>query len=134
DLAELLSSLSLSAVYVTHDQSEAFTIAHQVAVMLGGEIVQMGDPQTLVDQPASAAVAEFLKLGTVLATERDAGDWMLAGTGIRLADARNGPPNAGTARAMLSRKALMVADEGAAALRGTVVQSRFHGDRYTLLI
>ncbi len=66
ELAQLVTSLSLTAVYVTHDQGEAFTIADKVAVMHGGEIVQLDTPQMLVDAPNSAVVAEFLKLGSVL--------------------------------------------------------------------
>ena len=42
-MGTLLRELNLSAVYVTHDQAEAFTIANRVAVMLGGEIAQIAD-------------------------------------------------------------------------------------------
>ena len=41
EIGSLLRVLGLSAVYVTHDQSEAFAIGDRVAVMLGGEIAQI---------------------------------------------------------------------------------------------
>jgi len=134
DLAQLLSSLSVSAVYVTHDQSEAFTIADEVAVMQRGEIIQLSDPQSLVESPASAEVAEFLKLGTVVEAERREGDWALAGTDIRLAAGSEGPAGASRARVMLGRKALGVQPDTAASATGEVIRALFRGDFYALSI
>ena len=134
DLAELLSGLSLSAVYVTHDQGEAFTIADQVAVMQGGEIIQIADPQTLTDAPASPAVAEFLKLGAVVDAERHDGAWTFRKLGLRLADGAEGPAGASCARVMLGRRALSVVSSEAAAMHGSVLRSRFHGDGHALSI
>src|SRR5690606_18879259 len=117
DLAELLSGLALSAVYVTHDQGEAFTIADQVAIMQGGAIVQMADPETLVDAPASPAVAEFLKLRAVVGAERQNGRWALRGAGVAFADGSAGP-DAPAAQVMLGRKAITVIPQEQAAIRG----------------
>lgn len=133
DLAELLSGLALSAVYVTHDQGEAFTIADQVAIMQGGAIVQMADPETLVDAPASPVVAEFLKLGAVVAAERQNGHWALRGAGVAFADASAGP-DAPAAQVMLGRKAITVIPQEQAAIRGRVMRSRFHGDAHVLSV
>ena len=60
ELAELLRSLGITAVHVTHDQQEAFAIADRLAVMQGGAIVQVGDGETLYRRPAHPFVAEFL--------------------------------------------------------------------------
>ncbi len=84
EIARLVSSLGLTAVYVTHDHSEAFTLADDVAVMKDGEIVQLASPQTLVEAPASLAVAEFLKLGASADAVWLDGLWRLAGTGISI--------------------------------------------------
>ncbi|MDH6233815.1 iron(III) transport system ATP-binding protein [Mesorhizobium soli] len=134
DLAQLLSDLSISAVYVTHDQGEAFTIADEVAVMQRGQIIQLSDPQSLVEGPASAEVAEFLKLGTVVQAERQGGSWALAGTGIRLAMGSEGPADANRARVMLGRKALRVHPEDEAQASGQVVRALFRGDFYALSV
>ncbi len=133
DLAELLSGLALSAVYVTHDQGEAFTIADQVAIMQGGAIIQMADPETLVNAPASPAVAEFLKLGAVVEAERHNGHWTLSGADVPFADGKAGP-DAPVARVMLGRKAISVIPQEQAAIRGCVMRSRFHGDAHVLSI
>jgi len=86
EIGELVSSLGLTAIYVTHDQSEAFSLAHQVAVMRAGVIEQLAPPEQLVDHPASPAVAEFLRLGCVVPVElRDGRRW-IAGTDIALGD------------------------------------------------
>ncbi len=70
ELADLLRSLRITAVHVTHDQHEAFAIADRLAVMHAGAIVQVGDAETLYRAPAHAFVAEFL--GRVNRLERDA--------------------------------------------------------------
>ena len=60
ELRELLSSLSVLAIYVTHDQGEAFTIAERVAVMRSGRIERLGQREAVLEQPRSAWVARFL--------------------------------------------------------------------------
>ncbi|WP_072314444.1 ABC transporter ATP-binding protein [Agrococcus sp. Marseille-P2731] len=49
-----------TSVYVTHDQGEALAMATHVAVMRDGRIEQLGTPQELLQEPATAFVAEFL--------------------------------------------------------------------------
>jgi iron(III) transport system ATP-binding protein len=56
----LLADLGVTAVFVTHDQEEAFVVGDEVAVMLGGRIVQQAAPAELYRAPASRAVAGFL--------------------------------------------------------------------------
>ncbi|MFO7746226.1 MAG: ABC transporter ATP-binding protein [Orrella sp.] len=60
ELAQLLRRLSITAVYVTHDQQEAMAIADRMAVMQSGQIVQLGRPEALYRQPSHAFVAAFL--------------------------------------------------------------------------
>jgi multiple sugar transport system ATP-binding protein len=52
--------LGTTAVYVTHDQIEAMTMADRVVVMNGGRIEQAADPVTLYEQPANRFVANFI--------------------------------------------------------------------------
>lgn len=47
-------------IYVTHDQTEALTFADKVVVMLAGEVVQMGTPQELFDEPQHTFVGKFI--------------------------------------------------------------------------
>ncbi len=60
ELRGLLSSLPVRAVYVTHDQSEAFAIAGRVAIMRAGRIIQLGGREEVLERPRSAWSARFL--------------------------------------------------------------------------
>ncbi|MBN1667374.1 MAG: ABC transporter ATP-binding protein [Anaerolineales bacterium] len=60
ELRTILHSMKQTAIYVTHDQEEAFALADQVVVMQRGRVAQIGEPQDIYQQPASAFVAEFL--------------------------------------------------------------------------
>jgi thiamine transport system ATP-binding protein len=62
DLDTLFDGLRVTAVYVTHDQAEAFALGDRVAVMRAGEIVQTGTPDELWAQPADEDTARFLGL------------------------------------------------------------------------
>jgi putative spermidine/putrescine transport system ATP-binding protein len=59
-IKRLHESLGLTTVYVTHDQSEALSLASTVVVMRDGRIEQIGPPQVLYSSPASAYVARFM--------------------------------------------------------------------------
>jgi multiple sugar transport system ATP-binding protein len=60
EIKRLHSRLENTMVYVTHDQIEALTLADRIAVMKGGVIQQLADPQTIYNQPANLFVAGFL--------------------------------------------------------------------------
>src|SRR5437588_3821160 len=59
-LAQLHARLSVTSVYVTHDQTEAMTLGQRVAVMRDGRIVQVDVPQRLFQAPADLFVAAFI--------------------------------------------------------------------------
>ncbi len=60
ELRELVARLGLTAVYVTHDQEEAFALCDRISVMSGGQILQTGRPRDLYEHPAQLSVARFL--------------------------------------------------------------------------
>jgi iron(III) transport system ATP-binding protein len=60
EVREALRAAGTTALLVTHDQEEALSLADTVAVMRGGRIVQVADPQTLYRDPVDAEVAAFL--------------------------------------------------------------------------
>jgi len=60
EIKKLHQRLGRTTVYVTHDQTEAMTMADRIVVMHGGRIEQMGAPLDLYRQPANAFVAGFI--------------------------------------------------------------------------
>jgi len=67
-------SLGLTMVYVTHDQSEALSMADRVAIMLDGRVMQIGAPREIYNRPAGRFVADFigetnLLRGTIVSTD-----------------------------------------------------------------
>jgi thiamine transport system ATP-binding protein len=60
DLRQILKSMGQTALYITHDQEEAFGLADHVVVMQAGREAQTGTPETIYNQPASEFVARFL--------------------------------------------------------------------------
>jgi len=60
ELLEMQRELGFSALYVTHDQSEAMALAHRIAILRLGKIVQIGSPREVYEQPLSRYVARFL--------------------------------------------------------------------------
>lgn len=59
-LRQIHEEFALTLVYVTHDQTEALTLADKVAVMYEGQVVQLGTPQELFENPAHTFVGYFI--------------------------------------------------------------------------
>ena len=66
ELREILHETEVPAIYVTHDQEEAFAIADRILILFDGEIIREGMPADVWADPQSAYVAEFLGLGTMM--------------------------------------------------------------------
>ena len=66
EIRRLQRELGITALFVTHDQEEAMTIADRIAVMNRGRIEQVGTPREIYDSPASRFVADFIGLSNIL--------------------------------------------------------------------
>ena len=66
ELRTILKGVGVTAIYVTHDQEEAFAIADRVVIMNHGRKVQEGTPQDVYQHPATEFVAQFLGLTNLL--------------------------------------------------------------------
>ena len=66
ELKELQRRTGITFVYVTHDQSEAMALSDRIAVMHGGEIMQLGAPRLVYTRPANKTVADFMGLVNLL--------------------------------------------------------------------
>jgi len=78
DLRRLVKELGITALFVTHDQEEAFDLSDRIAVMQAGRLRQLGSPQTLYREPADRFVAGFVGRANVLEVERVDGGAKLA--------------------------------------------------------
>src|SRR5699024_9980577 len=60
EISALHKRVGSTFIYVTHDQIEAMTLSDRVAVMMDGEIVQIGTPRELFEDPDDIRVAQFI--------------------------------------------------------------------------
>jgi iron(III) transport system ATP-binding protein len=131
ELRSMLRRLGVTAVFVTHDQEDAFAIADRVALLERGRLLQVGRSEDLYDRPATRSVAEFIgRAALVPATVRS--DRALITIGGVSRDVRairpEGDGAGDRAMAVLRPDALELvvpADRGD--WRGTITERRFAG-------
>ncbi|MDL2407173.1 ABC transporter ATP-binding protein [Rhizobium calliandrae] len=85
EIVELHRRAGVPTVYVTHDQAEALSMADRVAVMIGGQLLQLAAPQTIYDDPAHIEVARFVGQPRINLLPALAENGTVAFGGIRLA-------------------------------------------------
>jgi multiple sugar transport system ATP-binding protein len=84
ELARLHDRLGVTTIYVTHDQVEAMTLGHRVAVLRDGVLQQVDTPQTLFRRPANLFVAAFIGSPSMNLVEADVGDGLVHFAGHEL--------------------------------------------------
>jgi multiple sugar transport system ATP-binding protein len=91
ELVELQNRLAVTTVYVTHDQVEAMTMGHRVAVLRDGDLQQVDAPSTLYHEPSNLFVAGFIgsPAMNLLAVSVDR-TVRIAGVEIRIGESLNG--------------------------------------------
>lgn len=67
ELRQLIKSIGITAVFVTHDQTEALGMSDRIALMRAGKVIQTGTPQDIYLNPLSAFVADFMGSGNLVA-------------------------------------------------------------------
>ncbi len=77
ELRRILRRTGIPAIYVTHDQEEAFAIADRVLLLHEGQIVRNGSPAEVWENPGSAWAAGFLGVGSVLRGKITGGGWVV---------------------------------------------------------
>ncbi len=88
ELAQLHRRLQATFVYVTHDQAEAMTMSSRIAVMIEGNIVQIGTPAEIYENPRDIRVAEFVgspKINVMPGVVREDGGLEVLGRPLGLA-------------------------------------------------
>ena len=81
EIAKLQQRLQTTTIYVTHDQVEAMTMGHRIAVLKDGDLQQVGTPLEVYETPANLFVAQFIgtpPMNFVAATIGDGGATLAA--------------------------------------------------------
>ncbi len=140
ELRALLKRLHLTALYVTHDQDEAFAVADRLILLNAGRIQQMGAPIEMYHQPANEFVARFLGLTNLL----EIGNWKLeVGNTKTIAETKAGnfsvPFKNGNARFVLLRPRAVerIVDQTERAenvLRGKIIARQWRGGHPQIVV
>jgi len=119
EVRQLLRSVGITAVIVTHDQEEALSLAGEVAVMIDGRVLQAGTPAEIYGKPANRTVGEFVGAANVLrgAADGSSAECILGRFGC--SDLR------GDVDVMFRAEALAISEDGG--IPGTVVDVDYYG-------
>jgi iron(III) transport system ATP-binding protein len=133
-LRELIVRLNLSALVVTHDQTEAMAMADRILLLNAGRIEQQGTPEEMYTRPQSQFTAEFMGSNNHLpgkVTQIAGGRAMLEGDGWRLWGQAKGSLKPGDAAVGIIRLERTRIANGAAEnrIRAELVTGMFLGDR-----
>ncbi|WP_373692018.1 TOBE domain-containing protein [Gordonia mangrovi] len=82
ELHELHRTRPFTAVFVTHDQSEALSLGQRMAIMRTGTIEQIGNPREVFEHPVSDYVAEFIGMSERLELTRNGDGWSCDGQAL----------------------------------------------------
>ncbi|MBN2114536.1 MAG: ABC transporter ATP-binding protein, partial [Acidimicrobiia bacterium] len=128
ELRRLLAGLGVTALYVTHDQEEAFGLADRVMILDAGRALQVGTPEEVWRAPAGEQVARFLGLRNILEGRIEGG---FAFTAAGPMPVPPGTPD-GPARLVIRPGAFRLDPAGPVA--GVVRDRRFRGSDYAVEI
>jgi len=137
EIRSILKSLGVTALFVTHDQAEAFTVADKIAILYNGKLEQFDSPENLYRTPANPTVAKFLGFKNIVSGTFDA-------TGIFSSPL--GQLDFGDNKRSQKDQTLVIRPEGAQiyqtnktsaediSLSGKVVKRQFQGATYKLQV
>ncbi|THB76568.1 MAG: ABC transporter ATP-binding protein [Desulfobulbaceae bacterium] len=139
EIRNILKELQLSAIFVTHDQSEAFCMADRVGVLHDGVLQQLSSPEQLYRAPENETVARFLGFGNFLFGQIDAtGIFDCSETTLKIPVGKSQPVD--TPATLLIRPEAVLettssgSDESGFTLSGQVKNRIFQGNRYRMTL
>jgi ABC-type Fe3+/spermidine/putrescine transport system ATPase subunit len=136
ELRDILKRVGVTALYVTHDQTEAFAIADRVVIMNSGRIEQTGSPEMIYHHPATPFVAHFLGLTNLAAGQViDQGRITSAWGDLTVNTGEYQPGD--QVQVLIRPEAASLnhdASSGQDTLRGYLVARSFRGGRYRIRI
>jgi len=135
EIRELQQALSLTVLYVTHDQEEALAVSDHIIVMNGGRIAQQGTPEGLYEAPESRFLADFIGDANLVDGElvnNDGGASFVAG-GVT-APVRAEGLTAGPATLAVRPQRLRLVDAAQGALPGVCRRVSYLGSRIEYVV
>jgi len=132
ELRATLRRSGVTALFVTHDQEDAFAVADRIAMLARGRLLQVGTPEELYHSPSTREVAEFVGRAALLPAERTGDGVRVTVASVALAAPVRAETSAdagsGELAAVLRPESLvLVADDEQPAWEGTVAGRRFAG-------
>lgn len=130
ELRSILHQTKIPAIYVTHDQEEAFTIADRMLILHDGKIIREGTPADVWANPDSAFVAEFLGLGNVVDAEVLAQNKFQTKYGAFMVKCAHKHSGGDPVKLLLRPLSI---EEDASTLQGVVMDVIFQQDRFKVV-
>jgi ABC-type Fe3+/spermidine/putrescine transport system ATPase subunit len=132
DLRAMLRRVGVPALFVTHDQEDAFAIADRIALLQKGKLLQCGTPSELYHEPVSREVAMFIGRGAVVrAVDKGSSALVTIGSVTRelsVSRPEEAPDRLENAYVVMRPDTLQLSRErGGTAWRGRVINRRFAG-------
>jgi iron(III) transport system ATP-binding protein len=137
EIRRLHEALSITTVYVTHDQAEAMVTSDRIAVMRDGGIEQVGTAREIYERPATAFVAGFVGRTNLLRGVAEADGRLRVAPGLALRVAGTTTPGAAAAVSIRPHRIAIVGDDtefragrdrGWNLVEGTVTRAVYFGD------
>ena len=136
ELRATLRRSGVTALFVTHDQEDAFAVADRIAMLANGQLLQVGTPEELYHSPSTREVAEFVGRAALLPAKRTSDGVLVTVGSVALAapvrdDAHADASDDGGSGALVAvlrpESLVLVSDDAQPAWEGTVRGRRFAG-------
>lgn len=145
EIRAILKTLGVTAIFVTHDQAEAFSVADKVAILRNGKLQQFATPETIYRSPANRSVAGFLGFTNFIKGKIDGNGYFISDIDGLASIEKNYAGNdsnqftIGDATLLLRPDGAQIPPPGTDVksgycVTGKVVHSRFQGASYRLTI
>ncbi len=133
ELKNMQQRLGITFLYVTHDQEEALTMSDTVVVMRDGNILQIGTPKKIYDEPANAFVADFIGESNILRGTMIE-DELVHFSGYDFPCVDSGFGENTPVDVVVRPEDIMIVGEDIGQVRGTVQSVLFKGVHYEMMI
>ncbi len=130
ELNRLLRALGITAIYVTHDQSEAMELGDRIVVMQKGSIAQIGTPREIYFASKNRFVAEFIGAANIIEAPIEAGYLVLPGGRQPV----GGDSSVPAVIAMIRPETIRIVEAEGAPLAGMIDSVSFIGDRQRIIV